>query len=111
MMASNTVSRSSTSSCYRSSKKPPVLPPTSIFSHQIDQLRPSNVKPPPIPIKPAKSANYYHVSQNLRSGSSHSASCSAAVDSKPAAVVAGGSDECYQDPDKVQSNWYNMHPY
>ena len=93
-MASRTAS--STAPHYRSNKKPPILPPTSVSS--------SRGIPPPIPKKHSKSSNYYRVSGKMRSVSSPSAALCSAVDFKPAAVVGDGSDDYCQDPDKVQSN-------
>ena len=112
MMASSTVP--STSPCYRSRKKPPVLPPASVpsFSDQVDQL--SQAKPPPVPKRRSKSANYYHASgkSKLASVSSASiASCSAEDFnlSTLTAIAAGKLDDSYQDPDKVTTIENDMH--
>ena len=102
MMASGTVS--STSPRYCSSKKPPIPAPTSVSSfQQVDQSTPFKAKPPPVPKRQAKLAtNYYHISRKVGSISLPSAVSCSTVDFKPTAVAAGGSDDCYQDPDKVQ---------
>ena len=108
MMASGTVS--STSPRYHSSKKPPISAPTSVSSCQrVDQSTPFDfkAKPPPVPKRKAKVAtNYYHLSGTLGSISSPSTASSSRVDFKPLAIAAGGSDNCNQDPDKVQCILY-----
>lgn len=110
MMASSysTDLEPSTTLPYHSSKKPAVLPPTSVSSvgHQGDQL--SKFKPPPVPVKQTKSANYYHhASGKLGPASSASIASCSAVGFKPStltAITVGDSDDRNQDPDKVRGN-------
>ena len=87
--------------------KPPILPPTSVFSfQQVDQLyKPSKTKPPPVPKKRAKSTtNYDLIVRKCGSVSTPSSASCSVLDFKPTAGhAAGGSDDYYQNPDKVHT--------
>ena len=114
LMASGATSPSTYLSQSRhSNTKPPVLPPTSVSSfQQVDQLYiPSKTKPPPVPKKRAKSrtANYDHVVRKSGRVSMPTSVSYSVVDFKPTAehshapTVHDGSDDYYQDPDKVHA--------
>ena len=107
-MASGTIS-STYERRIHSSSKPPIFPPTSVSSLSQQLCVPSKTKPPPVPKKRVKStAN--HGSVSTPSSVSYSV-----VDFKPKAecspAPADGSDDYYQDPDKViyiQANHYKQ---